>query len=86
MTTQPPNPAYRTLTDGTVYPDPDHLGEVAWRLRYGQPTPSDLRLAASTMEAYRFLVALPQRERNAKCALLRPSSNAPYAKPEEGTS
>lgn len=39
------------------------LAEVEWALRYGEPTRSDLLVAASVISAYEALVLDPQRKR-----------------------
>lgn len=56
--------------DLSSWPDPrDPLG-VEWRLRHkratfgGEISTSDLMVSASYMDAYRALIALPQRRRN----------------------
>jgi len=40
--------------DGAVMPKPN--GDLEWKLRYGNPTKSDLLCAASILSAYQFLV------------------------------
>ena len=57
--------------DIMTWPNPDDPSEVEWRLRYtrylgGEVATSDLMVAASYMNAYRALIGLPQRARNAR--------------------
>jgi hypothetical protein len=68
---------FRIMADGTVWPAPgERMGEVEWSLRYrymGEPEkslPEDMA-AASIISAYRELIRLPQRERNARIRELR---------------
>lgn len=56
--------AYLRLGNKTVWPNPNDPTEVQDRLRYGNPSQSDLLIAASVMRAYRELVALPSRRRS----------------------
>lgn len=61
--------------NGTSWPTPgDHPdGGLEWRLRYGSEAQlvKDRFSAASVVEAYRALIMLPQRERNAVIRDLR---------------
>lgn len=68
---------------GMTWPNPHALEEMAWRLRYGQPTKVDLLLAASVVGAYRQLVEDSQRERNAKISGISRAASA--ALPGTGT-
>lgn len=53
-------PPYALLPeDGTVWPNPDYLADVQWRLRYGKPSREDLRTAASAVAAYCELIERP---------------------------
>lgn len=45
--------------DGTVWPNPDHLDDVQWRLRYGKPTEADYMAAAGAIAAYCELIERP---------------------------
>lgn len=58
-----------TRNNGTVWPTPmDHVdGGLEWRLRYAadERMVKDRYTAASIVSAYRQLIALPQKERNA---------------------
>jgi hypothetical protein len=48
------------LDDDTQWPYPDErFHEVAWRMRYGEPTQADRYYAASVMETYADLVVHP---------------------------
>ena len=50
--------------DGMGWPrDCDFLDEVNHRLRYGEPSKSDLLVAADVMSAYRALITDPSRKR-----------------------
>lgn len=60
--------------DTMTWPHPDDPSMVESRLRYGQPTKTDLLVAASFIAAYRQLVADPRRVRNAKIAGIRRAS------------
>lgn len=59
-----------TPNDLGHWPDPRDPLEVEWRLRHkrttfgGEVATSDLMVAATYMDAYRALIALPQRRRN----------------------
>lgn len=62
---------YVMLADRTTWPDPSDRADLEWELRYAEPTRENVLAAASFIHAYRSLIALPQRERNKKIALLR---------------
>ena len=59
-----------TEHDLSSWPNPTDPLDVEWRLRHRRTTlgqeisTSDLMVAASYMDAYRALIALPQRRRN----------------------
>ena len=57
--------------DGMAWPNPADPREVAYALRYGEPTRQQLHVAASFIAAYQQLVADPQRRRNEKVAGIR---------------
>lgn len=62
--------------DGTCWPREDisseeHEESLEWRLRYGQPTRSDLLDAAGYIGAYGALLRKTQRRRNEVCSALR---------------
>ena len=66
---------YVALTRGGTWPTPmDHPdSSLEWRLRYAPDNqlPNDRLLAASVVSAYRQLIMLPQKERNAVIRELR---------------
>lgn len=71
------------MTTWSSWPDPrDPLG-VEWRLRHLRTTfnaevsTSDLMVAASYMDAYRALIALPQRARNQRIEQIKRAMRAP---------
>ncbi len=62
--------------DVMTWPNPNDPSEVEWRLRFSrmlglEVTSSDRMVAASFMHAYRALVEMPQRERNARISQIR---------------
>jgi len=70
----PPSKLIRRLADGTAWPVPgEAMSDLGWDLRYA----SDERVlairlsAAAVVSAYQALVALPQRERDAKIKMIR---------------
>lgn len=58
-----------------VWPNPYDPNAVQWRLRYGEPTRSDLLVAASYVAAYRQLIDLPIRVRNRRVAAIRAAAD-----------
>lgn len=60
-----------------VWPNPLDPGELQYRLRYGPPlTKGELLVAASHLEAYRYLICeLPQRTRNKRVSEIRTALN-----------
>jgi hypothetical protein len=66
---------YVALTRGGTWPTPmDHPdSSLEWRLRYASDAqlPNDRFLAASVVSAYRQLIMLPQKDRNAVIRELR---------------
>jgi hypothetical protein len=48
---------------GMTWPHPDDPTGIEWRLRHGEPTRSDLLVAASYIAAYRQLVVTDNRRR-----------------------
>jgi len=64
----------RTLSDGSVWPvDGQLLADLEWDLRYADDEHAlEQRLhAASVVSAYAALLAMSQRDRNAKVAQIR---------------
>jgi len=61
------------LEDGTSWPRyaGERVEELSWRLHHGQPSRSDHLLAASILEAYAYLIRLPQRRRAQVISALR---------------
>lgn len=57
--------------DDMTWPHPHDPTDVEWRLRYGEPTRSDLLVAASYIGAYRQLVDDAQRVRDRKIQGIR---------------
>lgn len=55
--------------DGMTWPRTDT--EVGWTLRYGNPTRSDILLAAEIVAAYEHLVVMTQRERDRRVSSIR---------------
>lgn len=58
----------KKIADGSLWPIPgDEMREMAWRLTNVDGATG----AASVLMAYRELIRLPQRERNAKIEMIR---------------
>ena len=75
--------AYKHLSDGTLWPQPgERISEIGWKLRYGEPTRSELLVAASVLDAYRALIYAPVRRR---MLLVRDLRHQGQAKRGEGT-
>ncbi len=68
------------LFDGMTWPNPDDPNEVEWKLRYkdfsGNLSRGEECTAASFISAYRCLVNLPQKHRNAVCKRIREAAKA----------
>ena len=71
----------RLAFDGMTWPNPDDPREIEWKLRYGVPTRSELNAAAEMVAAYKQLVYLPQRSRNARVSGIRKARDAAEVKP-----
>lgn len=59
---------WRRLSDDSTWPVIEHdddIDSVQWRLRYGTPTPEDIRYAASVIAAYEYLVYEASRDKSA---------------------
>lgn len=57
--------------DDMTWPNPEDPLMVEWKLRHGEPTKSDLMVAASMIAAYKQLVYDTQTRRNAKARGIR---------------
>lgn len=69
----------RSLGDGTAWPIPgEGLSDLGWELRYADDeTIRSRRLAAaSVVDAYQALLALPVRERNKRARMIRKAAKA----------
>jgi hypothetical protein len=64
--------------DGTCWPAPtEAMGELNRKLRYGQPTYSDLLSAAEILSAYASLIGASAKRRNEVVSALRAVVAAP---------
>ena len=78
-----------TVNDLMRWPDPSDPNEVEWRLRHGryifnaEPREGDVLTAASYMNAYRALIDMPQKTRNARIEQIKTAMN--NAEREGGT-
>lgn len=55
---------WKRVSDGTVWPPPGpELRDIAWKMRYGRLTDSELLLAAGVLDAYEALIYAPVRRR-----------------------
>jgi hypothetical protein len=74
-----PRSSYLHFDDRTTWPDPADPAEIGYRLRYGEPSKSDLIVAASFVAAYRDLIlsdSRTARERATRMRQLRETSEA----------
>jgi hypothetical protein len=75
--------------DGTAWPLPEndegdrYHDRVAWRLRYGQPSKSDLLVAADVMAAYEALIYQTQKRRNEIASAIRAATKMRDARTKE---
>jgi hypothetical protein len=60
---------YVHLDNGTVWPV--NVGDIEWRLRYGEPTRSDLLIAASVLAIYTQMTSPQSRGQHAEQTLHR---------------
>jgi hypothetical protein len=74
-----PNPNSYLLFDGMCWPNPDDPSDVEWKLRYSRTTltPAEALIAASMIHAYRQLVLIDSRTRQARVMAIREASSAP---------
>ncbi len=62
--------------DGMCWPIPGTaMGDLEWTLRYGQPTRSQMLMAASVVSAYAQMVGDPEAKRRKVIRELRRTSN-----------
>lgn len=71
---------YLHLPDGSAWPDPEDPNEAQRRLRY-QPDRGAELVAASYMQAYRAIIWLTRRQREAKIRQIRAAVEAKEKKP-----
>lgn len=53
----------------------DRYHDIAWKLRYGNPTKNELMLAATVMSNYARLVEIPYKDANARVREIRNGAN-----------
>ncbi len=88
MSTNLPQPCCNRLRfeaeDGSTisWPDPRDPMEIQWKLRYGNPTKSDLLNAAQFLDAYGHLFYLDVRTRNLRMRQVKEAMAATPNPPE----
>lgn len=68
--------AYFKVFNEMTWPDPHTVGEIEWILRYGEPTKSNLMVAASIVGGYKDLIFKPQKARDKIIKELRKNTKA----------
>lgn len=56
--------SYIKPDEETVWPNPKDPCEIEWKLRYGNPTKSELLIAASYISAYKSFFEKTQKDTN----------------------